>query len=311
MNYSYAIIGDGTFDLSKELRARFEVDGHLKSFICTPDADDVEASLDLNDAEIDAFFASLKANKNRYKTSSFSADSVILYFEPFLQEGKDILAISLSSGLGATYNIMLHAKKILCEKYPDRKILVVDSLVYSAAIGLLTVKACEFRGQGLSIEQNAEKLEKIRKTMHQMGSIDDLFWVASKGRISHAKAFFGTIAGIKSLGDFGPEGMVMPMAKVSGYKNAHTATVEYIKRTIVSANEQIIFVAHSARREQAEILAALIKEQVKPKEVVICNVYQRSGINVGPGLIAAFYFGTEITDLKREKEIINEVISEK
>jgi len=311
MKYSYAIIGDGTFDLSKELRDRFEVDGHLKSFICTPDVDDVETTLDLSDAEIDAFYASLKAHKNRYKTSSFSVDSVVSYFEPFLQQGKDILAVSLSSGLGATYNIMVHAKNILCEKYPERKIAVVDSLKYSVAIGLLTVKACEFRAEGCSIEQNAEKLEKIKRTMHQMGSVDDLFWVASKGRISHAKAFFGTIAGIKSLGDFGPEGMVTPLAKVSGYKNAHKATVEYIKKTIVSANEQIILVAHSARREQAEILASLIKEQVKPKEVIICNIYQRSGINVGPGLIAAFYFGTELTDLKREKEILDEIISTK
>jgi len=311
MKYSYAIIGDGSFDLSKELRDRFEVDGHLRAYITTPDADDIEASLDLSDAEIDAFYASLKANKNRYKSSSFSADDVASYFEPFLQQGKDILAVSLSGGLGATCNIMLHAAKILCEKYPKQKIFVVDSLKYSAAIGLLTVKACELRAQGLSIEQNVEKLEKMKMSLHQMGLNDDLFWVASKGRISHSKAFFGTIAGIKALGDFGPEGMVTPLAKVSGYKNAHKTTVEYIKKTIVSAEEQIIFIAHSARREQAQILASLIREEVKPKEVIICNIYQRSGINVGPGLIAAFYFGTEITDLKREKEIINEIVSKK
>jgi fatty acid-binding protein DegV len=143
-----------------------------------------------------------------------------------------------------------------------------------------------------------------------MGSLDDLFWLASKGRISHAKAFFGTLAGIKTMGDFDSDGMVTPLAKVSGYKKAQKAIVEYIKKTIISANEQIIFVAHSARKEQAEILASLIKEKIKPKEVIIGNVYPIDGINIGPGLFAAYYSGTEITDLKHETEIINAIISE-
>ena len=182
---------------------------------------------------------------------------------------------------------------------------------YSMGIGLLTVKACQFRAEGLSIEQNAERIENIKKTVHQMGPVDDLFWVASKGRISHAKAVFGTVLGIKPMGDFDQGGMVTVLGKVSGYDKAYKTTVEYIKRTIKSANEQIIFVAHSSRKKQAEALAKLIEESIKPKEVIVCSIYPISGINVGPGLIAAYYFGTEITNLKREKEIMNEIISKK
>jgi DegV family protein with EDD domain len=181
---------------------------------------------------------------------------------------------------------------------------------YSTALGLLTVKACELRAEGCSIEQNAEKLNKIKKTIHHMGSLDDLFWLASRGRISHTKAFLGTFAGIKTLGDFDSDGMIKPLAKISGYKKAQKAIIEYIKKTIISANEQIIFVFFLARKEQAEILASQIKELIKPNEVILSNVYPISAINVGPGLFAAFYFGAEITDLKRETEIINEIISE-
>jgi len=311
MEYSYAIIPDTCFDLPAGLRTRFEVDGYLKWYMSTPYSNNVEGSIDLSTPELDEFYALLKANKTGYNTSPCSVDEIVSYFEPFLQQGKDVLTISLSSKLSAMYNLMLNAQKTLGEKYPERKIIAVDSMKYSTAEGLLTVKACEFRAEGYSIEQNAEKLEKIKKTMHHMGSLDDLFWLASKGRVSHAKAFFGTLAGIKVMGDFDSDGMVTPLVKISGYKKAQKVIIEYIKKTIRSANEQIIFVAHSARKEQAEILASRIKEEIKPKEVIVSNIYPINGINIGPGLFAAYYFGTEITDLKYEKEIINEIISEK
>lgn len=311
MSSSYVILGDTACDLPTALRTRFEVDGFLKAYINTPDAKDVVASLELNDTELDAFYKSLKTNKDKYGTSPCSVDEIFSFFETFLQQGKDILAVSLSSKLSATYNLMLNAKDIAAEKYPQRKIFIVDSRKYSAAIGLLIVRACGFRAEGYTIEQNAEKLDEIKKDLHQMGSLDDLFWLASKGRISHAKAVFGTLAGIKTLGDFDTDGMVTPLAKVSGYKKAHEAIIEYIKETIKSAGEQIIFVAHSARKEQAEILASNIKEKIKPKEVIICSIHQLSGINIGPGLFVAFYFGTEITDLNYEKEILNKIISKK
>jgi DegV family protein with EDD domain len=307
MKYSYAIFADITCDLTPEIRERFEVDGYLKGYMSTPEKDEVEGRLDLTDDEIDDFYASLKSNKNGYKTAPLSVDEIVSYFETFLKEGKDILALSLSGRLSVTYNLMVRAKEIALAKFPSRKIIVVDSMKFSAALGLLTVKACMLRADGLSIEQNAEKLEKIKKSVHQMGFVDDLFWVASKGRISHSKAVFGTLAGVKAMGDFDAEGTVTVLAKVSGYKKALKTTVEYIKKTIKSASDQIIFVAHSARREQAEILASQIEEKIRPKEVIICNVQQMSGINVGPGLLAAYYFGTEITDLKREKEIIREI----
>jgi len=309
MNYGYAIVADITCDLPNELRDRFEIDGVLKGYMSTPDAEDVEGRLDLSDVELDTFYKSLKENPNGYKTAALGVEAIASFFETFLRNGKDVLALCISGKLSVTYNIMLRAAEQLMEKYPERKIAVVDSRKYSLALCLLLIKAAEFRADGLTLTENAEKLETIRNTVHQMGSVDDLFWIASKGRISHAKAFFGTIAGIKAMGDFDTGGLVTPLAKVSGYKKAHHITIEYIKKTIKAADGQIILVAHSARREQAENLAKMIKEQIKPKEVVICNIYPMNGVNVGPGLCAAYYLGTETTDLSYEKEIMNEVIS--
>ena len=308
MKNDYAIFADITCDLPLELRERFEVDGYLKSYMSTPDADDIEGRLDYSDAELDAFYSSLKANRNKYKTAVPSIDEVVSYFETFLHQERDVLALSISSKLSATYNLMVRAKEIVCKKYPERKVVIIDSMKFSVALGLLAIKACQNRAKGYSIEQNAEMLECVKKTIHQMGSVDDLFWVASKGRISHAKAFFGSVAGIKPMGDFDLDGMVTVLAKVSGYEKVYKTTVEYIAKTITTANEQIILVAHSARRNQAEILASEIREKIKPKEVIVCNIYPMSGINAGPGLLAAYYFGTEITDLKHEKEVIGEIV---
>ena len=308
MENNYAIFADIGCDLSPEIRERFGVDGHLKGYMSTPDTEETESRLDLSDAELDAFYASLKANKNKYKTAAPGVDEIVSYFETFLTQGRDILAICISNALSATYNLMVCAQKIVCEKYPDRKVFVVDSMKYSAALGLLTVKACQLRAEGYSIEKNAETIETLKKTVHQIGPIDDLFWVASKGRISHAKAFFGSVAGIKPMGDFDSNGMMTVLTKVSGYENAHKVTVEYIEKTITAASEQIIFIAHSARRKQAEILASRIKEKIKPKEVIVGNIYPSSGINAGPGIIGAYYFGTKITDLEYEKKIIGEIV---
>jgi DegV family protein with EDD domain len=236
---------------------------------------------------------------------------MVTHFESFLEQGKDILALSISGNMSATYKLMLRAKETAAQKYPGRKIFIIDSRRVSASLGLLTVKACSLRAEGYTIEKTAETLEKIKNTVHQMGTLDDLFWVASKGRISNSKAFFGTLAGIKVMGDYNSDGMPTPIAKISGYKKAFKATLEYIKRTIKSADTQTVFVAYSARKTQAETFAALVKEQIKPKEISIVPVQQLSGINLGPGLVAAYYFGTEITDLKYERDTISDIIANK
>ena len=308
MSNDYAVIADITCDLSPELRQRFGVDGYLKSFMTTPAGKEVEGSLDVTAADIDSFYVSLKANSKGYKTAAPSVDATADYFETFLSQGRDVLALSISSKLSATYNVMENAAATLREKYPDHKIYIVDSMKYSLALGLLTIKACQLRAEGKSIEENAEMLETAKRTVHQMGPIDDLFWVASKGRVSHATAFFGSVAGIKPMGDFDSDGMVTALTKVSGYQKAYAATVAYIGKTIRSAGDQIIIVGHSARRVQAEVLASKIGDAIRPKEVIVSDIYPMSGVNAGPGIVAAYYFGTEITDLKYETETMNEIV---
>ena len=308
MSYSYAIIGDVTCDLGSELRERFEVDGYTKGHITIPGGKEVPSSLEWDFTNARDFYTSLKSRRNSYSTAPASAEEIADCWDSFLSEGKDVLALSISSAMSVTYNLMVNAQKALRSKYPERKIIVVDSRKYSAALGLLVIKACELRKSGLSIEENAEQLEQVKSTIHQMGTIDDLFFIASQGRVSHPKAFMGTLVGIKPMGDFDSDGMVTVLAKVKGYEKAYKVTIEYIKKTIMHPEDQIMLVAQTLREKQADVLAGLIRENIRPKEVILTDVYPACGVNLGPGLMGAYYYGSPITDLAHETEIMESIM---
>jgi len=141
-----------------------------------------------------------------------------------------------------------------------------------------------------------------------MGTMDDLFFVASKGRVSHPKAFMGTLVGIKPMGDFDTDGMVTVLAKVKGYEKAYKVIIEYMKRTGVELEGQTVIVAQTLREKQAEALARIIEESIKPKEIIMSDVYPATGVNLGPGLCAAYYLGTPISDLVNETAIMQSIL---
>ena len=308
MSNNYAIVSDVACDLNAELRERFGVDGYIKGHITTPDGKEIATTLEWDFTNPKDFYSSLKSHHNIYKTASASTEEIIAFLEDFLSQGKDVIVISLSGRLSVTYNLILNAQKKLQDKYPERKVIAIDSRKYSVALGMLTIQACLLREQGLSIDENAAELERIKMTIHQMGTMDDLFFVASKGRISNSKAFLGTLVGIKPMGDYDRDGMVTVLAKVKGYEKAYKVTVEYIKRTIIQPENQIIIVAQTSREKQAEVLAGLINENVKPREVILSDVYPANGVNIGPGLLAAYYLGTTISDLKYETETMKSIL---
>ena len=308
MKYSYAILGDVTCDLNDELRERFEIDGYTKGHIFSADGEEMESVIGWTFTTAQEFYSAMKSKKARYTTSPSSAEEIADYWESFLKLGLDILAISISGALSVTFNLMVNAQKKMLEQYPERKIRVVDSRKYSVAYGLLVIRASELRKQGLSLEENAAVLDQEKSGIHQMGSMDDLFFVASKGRMSHSKAFMGTLIGIKPLGDFDENGLVTVLTKTKGFENAYHIIIEYMKKTIINPQEQLIILAQTQREKQSLELAELIRKHIGPKELVISDIYPANGVNIGPGLLAAYYWGSPITDLENEKEIMKNVM---
>lgn len=305
----FVIIPDTSCDLVKDLRDRFDIPDYISGLVYFPDGHSEKADLDWERHDPVKFYESMTDKKTIYKTACAPAGDIIAVYEKFLSQGKDILAIALSSALSGTYQTCEMIKKELLLKYPERKIICIDSMRYSTALSLLVIMAAEKKKSGASLEETADFIEKNKHRIHQMGTMDDLFFLTKTGRISNFKAFFGTLVGINPMADFNRNGLSEVLGKVKGKKAAFDAVIKYMKATGENLEDQIIFVAHSNRLQAAELLAEMIKKEFSPKEVIINHVGMSCGASIGPGLCAAFYLGSEISEgMEKEKEIMNSII---
>lgn len=307
---SFAIISDTSCDLKKELRDRFGIADYARGYVHLPDGTAVKGNLDWSDEESDSFFKELSRKTGSYKTAAPAIGEVADVIEGQLKEGNDVLCVTLSSGLSGMYGVFVNAARDLKEAYPERKIIVVDSMRYSTSEGIVCVLASMYRAEGKSIEETAELLEVNKHRIHQIGWMDDLFYCKKMGRVSNAAAVMGTLVGIKPMADFNHNGMSHVLGKTRGYKNAYRLIIEYMKATGEDLSQQIIFITHTLRKAHAEEVKKLIEAEIKPKEVIITTVGQGSAPNVGPGLVAAFYLGKKISeDLKDETALFEELAS--
>ena len=305
----YVIICDNSCALTKDLRERFGVDDLVVGSVVFPDGSMEKSDYDWEKRSPKDYFESMVSKKHIYKTSAVNIDEIKSVYRKHLEKGEDILAITISSGLSGTYNFSLKAKEELLLEFPDRKIEVVDSLRFSGGLGLLASRANENRKAGMSLEENAKWLEENKVKIHEAGPMDDLWFLARTGRISKAKAFFGSMAGVRPMGDFAQNGLTEVLGRAKGKKKALEAAVEYMRRSIVNPEEQTILISHSLREEQAEEYKKMILETIKPKEVIITWVDMTSGANIGPGLCAAFYFGEPISENnEKERALMAEVL---
>ncbi len=306
----FVIIPDTACDLTADLRERFGIEDYLRGIMYFPDGRELEADLDWSYISPEEYYESMSDKKTLYKTASIPVGNIIETFEKYLKQGKDILSISLSSGLSTSYSSCELVAKELREKYPERKIFCIDSLRYSTSMALLTIMACMKRDEGADIEETAEYINQNRHCLHQMGPMDDLFFLVKKQRISNFKALFGTLVGVNPMAEFNESGTAEVIAKFKGKRTALAATLDYMEKTVIEPEKQIIFIAHSNRHESAELLKNMIEKRFSPKEIIINPVGMSCGASIGPGLCAVFYYGKPISAGLVEEKAIMEKISE-
>ena len=299
---NFAIVLDSSCDMSSEMRKRFNIDALVRGVVYKPDGSQMLSDLDWETMTPEQFYDSMKGRKILYKTATPPVGEIIEKFEALLQAGRDILSISLSTGLSGTHTLVQNTANDLLKKYPERKIICIDSLRYASAIMLLAVKASEKRASGATLEETAAYIEELKHHVHQMGPLDDLFFCAKTGRITNFQAFFGTLIGIVSLGDFSPKGITSVLGKVKGKPTALAATVKYIEETIENPEEQTIFIAHSNRAKTSDQLAQMLRETLNPKEILINPIGMSCGSSIGPGLCAAYFIGKPVSDENIEEK---------
>lgn len=302
----YVILTDSSTDLTKDLRERFGIDDYLPGNITFPDGHTEDSTLDWENISPQDFYTSMSKD-SMYTTGIKNLEIQEAFFEKYLKQGKDILNISLSHALSNTFDSCRKAAQNLMEKYPDRKIVCVDSLRYSGADGLLCSFAGEMKKAGKSLDEVAEWLENNKHRCHQTGTVDDLKFLAKMGRCSNVSAFMGSLINIKPLAEFNRDGMNQIITKVTGYKKLFTAMIEYMKATIEPEPKRI-FVSHSFRKAQWLQLQELIRENFPTAEIIPTTVNMANGSSIGPGMVVAFYMGKEISEgLVEETKLLEEI----
>ena len=300
----FVILADVTCDLNEEIRDRIGMKDYIKGHVHFDDGRDFATTLDWSSISREEFYKQL-SNKKKITTAPANAEECFTHFEYYVSQGYSIISMSLSSAISSTYNLTCIAADRLREQYPDCKIYCFDSTKMSGAFGLLTIHAHLMQQEGKSFDEIVNWLEQNKNRVHQMGPIDDLIFVARRGRLTMGKAIMGSFAGVKPMGDCNAEGYTTVLAKVKGIGKALDLTVRYVQETAVNITDQIVLIAHSDRELYAENLRQKIVEQLSPKQVWITDVYSACGANVGPGMVGVYYLGESISqDLAAEKEII-------
>lgn len=232
-------------------------------------------------------------------TSQINAEEYRELFEPILKSGRDVLHMTLSSGISGSINSANVAKQQLEEAYPDRKVIVIDSLGASSGYGLLVTQAVENQKAGLSLMENAGWIEQNRLYLHHWFFSTDLTSYIRGGRISRTAGFVGKALNICPLLNMDSEGRLIPRSKCRGKKQVIR---EIVKRMEEHARDGLAYsgkcyISQSACRADAEEVARLVKERF-PKldgEVQINDIGTVIGSHTGPGTVALFFWGDERT----------------
>ncbi len=293
MDQQYALSCCSTADLSKEHFNKRDI-----SYICFHYfVDEKEYMDDLGQSmPFDQFYQAM-VNGAKTRTSQVNIAEYLEHFSKMLEQGKDILHVCLSSGISGTFNSAQSAALIARERFPERKIYIVDSLGASSGYGLLMDALADLRDSGKSIDEAHDWVYENRLQLHHWFFSTDLTFYVRGGRISKAAGMFGALLNICPLLNMDNLGRLIPREKIR--------TKRRVIREIVDRMESFAqgglnysgkcYISQSACYEDARMVADLVEERFKNLngQVIINNVGTTIGSHTGPGTVALFFWGTE------------------
>lgn len=282
----YKIVTDSTSDLSPKLISEMGVEVIPMTFTigensyCNyPDERELTAH---------EFYDRLRAG-DLSTTNQISPATFIETFEPILKSGKDVLYIGFSSGLSGTFNNARLVTDELGEKYPERKLRVIDSLAASMGEGLLVYNAVQKQKEGLGIDELEDWLLHNRGRLAHWFTVDDLNHLKRGGRVSGAAALFGTVLGIKPVLHVDAEGHLIPVEKIRGRRQSLDTLVEHMEKSVENPENQMIFISHGDALQDAQYVAQRVKEKFNVRAIEINPIGPVIGTHSGPGTIALFF----------------------
>ena len=248
--------------------------------------------LDGREIGFQEFYAKIRSGQLA-TTSAVSVGEFAAEMRKILSAGKDILCINFSSALSATYQSAAIAAADLAEEFPDRKILVVDSLCASLGQGLLVYLCAQERRKGRSLEEVHIFAEETKGKVCHWFTVDDLNHLKRGGRISAATALFGTMLSIKPVMHVDDGGHLVPVSKARGRKSSLLALVDQMEATAIDPASQTVFISHGDCEGDALFVAGEITRRFGTRDIRLNYVGPVIGNHSGPGTLALFFLGTK------------------
>ena len=283
----YVITVNSTVDLPKEwLEERHVPVIPLKYTI------DGETYTDMEGLSAKEFFDKLREGKMS-TTSQVNPEEAADMLEPFLKEGKDILHLGFSSGLSGTLNSMKIAGEMLQEKYPEAKVIVIDTLCACLGEALLLYKALQQKEKGMNIDELAQWVEEDKLHICHNVTVDDLHHLQRGGRISKTTAVLGTLVQIKPIIHMDDNGKLQVIGKERGRKKSLNKIVDMAVEQSKGWDNDIIMITHGDCIKDAEYVAKLVREKMGIDNILINNIGTVIGSHTGPGVVAVFCMGNK------------------
>jgi len=297
MRKEETIMGDyilsccSTADLTKEHFLNRDIHYICFSF----ELDGVRYPDDLGESVSFEDFYKAMENGASTKTSQVNVAEFEEYFEGFLKEGKDILHLCLSSGISGVHNSACVARDILAEKYPERKIYIVDSLAAASGYGLMMDDLADMRDAGKSIDELHTWIEENKLKMHHWVATTELKYLVRGGRLSKTAGTVGGILNICPIIEVDVNGKLQARQKVRGKKKAVEELVKMMEQHAENGVNYAgkCYISHSACMEEAVALKNLMESRF-PKlqgKVEIDTIGTVIGSHTGPGTFVVFFWG--------------------
>lgn len=285
----YVILTDSTTDLTPEQVEQMGIVVIPLEF--TMEGKAYKNYLDHSEMSAKEFYRLVREGQKPI-TSQINMSQYMEIIEPILQSGKDALIAAFSSALSGTYQSAALAAEELNAKYPDSKVIAVDTRSASMGEGLLVHHIVQQKHAGLSIDELAQWILDQRSHLCHWFTVDDLNHLKRGGRVSATAALVGTFLGIKPVLHMDNEGRLIPMFKVRGRRQSLDALVDKMAETYDRKEPQTVFISHGDSLEDAEYVAKQVRSRLPVKEIIINYIGPVIGAHSGPGTIALFFMGS-------------------
>lgn len=249
-------------------------------------------STDPDDFDASELYDSMREGKV-VTTSQITPQRYRSYMTPILEGGRDILYISMSSGISGSYNSCRLAAEGLREQFPERRILTVDSLGASLGCGLWVMVAVDRKEAGEGMEEIRDYIEEHKKNMYQVFTVEDLKYLTRSGRLSNAKAIIGNILHIKPILKGNEQGQIVSTENIRGRANSIKRLSKKFDELCVDPLSQVVGIAHADCEKEAMDLVGMLRSGREGLKVLTVMYEPVTGSHVGPGTLALFFLGAD------------------